>query len=91
MNGAAASALKIETGGLETDDMGKTSMFGGLNSALLPARPEGARLACVPPDNNAIDPAGSTFSNKGSSVCQSPSPTNKADRLSNLQDKISAA
>ena len=72
--------------------MGKTSMFGGhINSALLPDRPQGTRLAYVPPENNAIDPAVSTFSNKGSSVCESPSPTVKADRLSNLQDKISAA
>ena len=72
--------------------MGKTSMFGGhINSALLPDRPQGARLAHKPPENIKVDPAISTFSNKGSSVCESPSPGIKADRLSNLQDTVNAA
>lgn len=64
---------------IEINDMAKTSMFGGaLNSAELPKSPAGSRL-CPPKNDDAA--AESCFSVKGSSVCPSPSPTHKADRL----------
>lgn len=60
--------------------MGKTSMFGGqVNSATLPSQPSGSRLKF----NSKVEDvtADSCFSVKGSSICQSPSPTNKNERF----------
>ena len=71
--------------------MAKTSMFGGhLPSAELPTSPTGTRLLYGKDqkNNENADPSAavSCFSVKGSSTCQSPSPSNKAD----TQDKFSA-
>ena len=68
----------------EVNDMAKTSMFGGhLNSAELPISPTGTRLIYIDPkmNNENADPSAalSCFSVKGSSICRSPSPSNKGD------------
>lgn len=72
----------------EVNDMAKTSMFGGhiindINSAELPISPKGFRLQIPSTAQQDRDEqrAVSNYSVKGSSICQSPSPTAKVDRM----------
>lgn len=75
--------------------MAKTSMFGGahLCSAELPTSPTGTRLQYKsPPNNENADPSAAIFclSAKSSTICRSPSASNKGDQLSTTQDKCNS-